>query len=195
MPYSEVMPLLVTGKYSIKLLDDKNPDGGFLLFKLSQKAIEEQLAKLPQPRPSSAFTTGAQLDNFNMFAMSGKRYRLKDLKGKVVVLNFWFIDCPPCRAEMPDLNELVDSYKGREDVVFLGVALDKGVDLNRFLKQTPFNYTIIDDGRSIAQQYNVTSYPTHVVVDKEGKIIFHTSGLAMNTVDWVRRSIKGALAE
>jgi thiol-disulfide isomerase/thioredoxin len=61
---------------------------------------------------------GCEAPEFDVVAVDGKRLKLSALKGKVVVLNFWFIGCAPCIAELPALNKLVDEYKG-EDVVFI----------------------------------------------------------------------------
>ena len=54
-------------------------------------------------------------------------------------MNFWFINCPPCRAEIPELNKLVDSFKTNDKVVFIAVALDDKQSLETFLEQSPFN--------------------------------------------------------
>ena len=126
--------------------------------------------------------------------MHGTKYQLKQLIGKVVVLNFWFINCPPCRQEIPDLNDMVDSYKDNKDVVFIAIALDQRYDLEQFLKTSPYHYNIIDNGRYIASQYGVTLYPTHVVIDRTGKVLFHTSGLSGGTIPWLKKSIASALA-
>jgi hypothetical protein len=57
----------------------------------------EYLAKLPPPDPSPFFTTGQALAPFKLRDLSGRKYDSKELAGKIVVLNFWFIGCPPCR--------------------------------------------------------------------------------------------------
>ena len=184
--------LLTSGKYGIKLM----PDGKTaLISKLSEGETNTRLLKLPKPVESKFFRTGEKIPSFKETDMNGNKYSLKELAGKIVVLNFWFINCPPCRKEIPDLNEVVESFKDNKDVVFIAVALDEKRDIQDFLKANPFTYSIIDNGRYIAQRYNVTSYPTHVVLDRQGKVAFHTSGLAMNTVLWVKKSIEAALNE
>ena len=57
----------------------------------------------------------------------------------------------------------------------------------------PFEYGIVDGGSYVASQYGINLFPTHVVVDKEGKIIFHTSGYGMGTVPWLKKVIQDAL--
>lgn len=103
--------------------------------------------------------------------LEGHAFKLEDLKGKVVVLNFWFIGCAPCRIEMPGLNEMVKDYQEKEkDVEFISFALDASDNLKEFLASNEFAYRVIPEAFDIANQYGVNSYPTHVIIDREGKI-------------------------
>jgi len=101
--------------------------------------------------------------------LDGREVSLAGLKGKVVVLNFWFVNCAPCRAEMPDLNKLVDSHRG-QNVVFLGVATDRADPIRDFLKKFPFKYEIVPEGTATANVFGVSVYPTHILIDKAGNI-------------------------
>jgi len=184
--------LLASGKYGVRISPDQK---NALISKLSEEEINNRLLKLPKPAESKFFRTGDKIASFKETDMYGNRYSLKELTGKVVVLNFWFINCPPCRKEIPDLNELVGSFKNNKDVVFIAVALDQKSDLQDFLKKNPFIYNIIDNGRYIAEKYNINLYPTHVVLDRQGKVVFHASGLAMNTVSWIKKSVESSLSE
>lgn len=93
-----------------------------------------------------------------------------ELKNKHVFVKFWFIDCAPCVAEMPELNKIVDEYKDREDVAFISFAIDEAESLEVFLKERPFKYQTISyhDVPEI-DSLNITSFPTHLYV-KENKI-------------------------
>lgn len=183
--------LMATGKYSLRISKDRTT--AFLVM-LSDAELEKRLAMLPKPPESKFFTTGKKITSFSERDMNGNKFVLKDLQGKVVVLNFWFINCPPCRMEIPQLNELVVSYRQNPDVVFIAIALDEKYEIQEFLKANPFLYHIIDGGRYIASQYGITLYPTHVVLDKEGKAVFHSSGLSRGTVPWIKKSIDASLA-
>jgi len=111
---------------------------------------------------------------FNLTSLDGKKFELASLRGKVVVLNFWFTGCEPCIAEMPKLNELVKKFKN-DEVVFIAPTWDKETALPAFLKKYPFKYNIVANaGDLIINTYsdgteNVVM-PTHIVIDKEGKI-------------------------
>lgn len=197
-PYAIWQKLLQTGSYAIKPNGTANTTTTeFLLYKLTEeekatakKKNAELSAKLPKPRTSDAFREGDKFRFDKMKDLAGIKYDFKKDTGKVVVFNFWFINCPPCKKEIPELNELVEKYKENKDIVFIAIALDDAYALKDFLKYTPFNYSIIPDGRFYAQKYGIKSYPTHVIVGKDGLIKFSTIGLARNTVYWVDKTIK-----
>lgn len=158
---------------------------------LRLKKVEEER----KPAESKYFTNGEDFKYFSSRDIYGKRFKAGDLKGKVLVLNFWFIGCPPCRREIPDLNGLVKQFANNKDVVFLAVALDGAISLENFLNKTPFHYSIIDDGRDIAHQYGIKSYPTSVVIDKMGKVRFHSSGYWASNPYWIKKTIEESTAE
>lgn len=117
----------------------------------------------------SAVKTGVPAPAFNVVSLDGTPLQLADLRGQVVVLNFWFIACPPCRVEIPKLNQLVEEYQGA-NVVFIAFSPDSEEELREFQKTTRFDYHIIPDSTPVAQQYGVTGAPTHILIDREGII-------------------------
>lgn len=106
---------------------------------------------------------------FSVTDIDGNTYSLEELKGKVVVLNFWFIGCAPCRIEIPGLNEMIKHYD-KEQVVFIAFALDGKEELKKFLAESPFDYQIIPEAFAQADAYKVQGYPTHVILDKRGNV-------------------------
>ncbi|HMS42519.1 MAG TPA: TlpA disulfide reductase family protein [Pyrinomonadaceae bacterium] len=127
--------------------------------------------------------------------IDGKIVNTADLRGKVIVLNLWFINCPNCLQEIKMLNEIVDEYKGK-DVVFLGLATNNKTELQRFVKKNPFKYQIIPDvaafmltnyGDQKNGVYNL-GFPTHVVIDREGYIVMKMQGI--KGVDAVKKELK-----
>lgn len=113
---------------------------------------------------------------FSTADMDGNIVDLKSLKGKVVVLNFWFTRCNPCVEEMPELNSLVKQYKNNEDVVFLALTFDDKATVSAFLKKNAFDYTILPDSKSIVDDYIVMGYPSNLVLDKKGDIQYQSMG-------------------
>jgi len=186
IPYNIWSRLMITGRYKIKSQKD-SPE--FIIYRLSDEEYERALETLPKPKESNFFRTGGNFSHFKTTDINDNKVNTKNLAGKIIVLNFWFINCPPCIMEMPELNKLAETYKSDSSVVFFAIALDKKDDLEQFLKNTRFGYTIIDNGRYIADQYRITSYPTNVIIDQNGKVYFHSSGLSTSTVHWLKKSI------
>lgn len=110
--------------------------------------------------------------------------KLSDLKGKVVILDFWATWCPPCRKGVPDLVELKKEYKDK-GVEIVGISLDaitrNGTtvnDVGPFMKSYKINYPIVRGDQNIVYSFgNINSIPTTFVLDKEGRVIAKYAGL------------------
>ena len=120
---------------------------------------------------------------FTVQDMDGKEYSLESLRGKVVVLNFWFVECRPCIMEMPRLNELVEKYQDRDDVIFLAIATNPKEKVEKLLKKHAFNYQIIPDREDLIEAYEVTGFPRHIVIDQDSRIAFSTLGALIDRID------------
>lgn len=129
---------------------------------------------------------------FSGASLDGNKLDLTALKGKVVVLNFWFIGCGPCRAEIPGLNQLVKEFKGK-DVIFIAFASDEETELREFLKTRPFDYQIVAKGFDVSEDYQVTSWPTHVIIDREGNVASRLIGGSENRHKELRKLIERVL--
>ncbi len=190
LPYAIWNQLLITGRYKIKQEKPGDPNTAFIIARMSEEEYERKLANMPKPADSKYFKTGARFTHFRTTDINGNKINTKALSGKILVINFWFINCPPCRNEIPGLNRLSEQYKGDSSVVFLAIALDQKYELKEFLKTHPFGYTVIDDGRSVSSQYGINGYPTNVVVSPEGNVAFHATGYALNTVPWIKKTVE-----
>ncbi len=114
---------------------------------------------------------GKPIPDFNFTDIDGNKYDSINIKGKVVVLKFWFIGCAPCVAEMPDLNTLVTKYKN-DSILFLSLAFDKKERIQKFLATNLFNYKVVSGQKNyIVNTLNVQIYPTHIIINKEGLVI------------------------
>lgn len=136
------------------------------------------LAQKPGDKPAAPTLFATTLD--------GKNIDSADLKGKVVVLNLWFINCPNCVQEIKLLNELVDEYKDNKDVVFLAPAVSSAKELEPFLKKHPFKYQVIPSAMNIIlgkfgtvdKNGQISSpFPMHFVVDRAGVITLKMEGI------------------
>ena len=109
---------------------------------------------------------------FSVQTLDGKVLRSADLKGKVVILNFWATWCPPCRAEIPDLVALQDKY--RDQVVVLGISMDEGAaeDVRQFAEKFQVNYPVVMATPAIYQAFpGMSSLPTSLIVDRDGMVV------------------------
>ena len=123
--------------------------------------------------------------DFDLVDQYGNRQQLSSYKGKVVFLNFWATWCPPCRAEMPDIQKLYEYYEDHpeENVVILGVAepgngqeqSEEGV--RKFLEDNGYSYPVAFDteGRTF-MNYAIMSIPTTYMIDKNGNMFGYVSG-------------------
>lgn len=118
----------------------------------------------------------AEAPDFELADTLGEDWRLSDLVGKAVVLNYWATWCGPCRAELPHYAELAESYADREDVVFLAITTD--ADRSRatdFLKEHGYEFTTLFDEGS-ATDFNVTGIPATIVIGPAGRIQYRSGG-------------------
>lgn len=174
------------------LTKDKISNNTYLIYRLSDDFYNKMVAKDPMPKQSDFFKTGQDFA-LNETDINGNKLRSKDLKGKVLVINYWFIGCKPCRMEMPELNELVKEYKDSSNVKFIAISLDDRAAIKDFLKLIPFNYQIVADGTQAAHKYGIHLYPTHVIVGGDGKVYFHTVSSPRQLFYWMRKTINELL--
>src|SRR4029079_4187876 len=101
----------------------------------------------------------------------GETFDLASLKGKVVLLDFWATWCGPCRKEMPTMEKIHQELKGQGLVV---LGLDVGEDretVEKFLRTEKVSYPIVlTKGSDVDLSFEVSAYPTYVLIDREGKI-------------------------
>jgi cytochrome c biogenesis protein CcmG/thiol:disulfide interchange protein DsbE len=101
---------------------------------------------------------------------SGK-LSLASLRGKVVVLNFWWSNCPPCVQEAPVLERQWRAWKGK-DVVFLGVdEQDLRGPALKFMRRFGITYPIVSDNLALTGHYGVTGYPETFFIDRRGRVV------------------------
>ncbi|CCL27280.1 Putative cytochrome C assembly protein [Clostridioides difficile T11] len=113
--------------------------------------------------------------DFTLTDQYGKTHKLSDYEGKVVFLNFWATWCPPCKEEMPYIEQLYKDYnKNNDDVVILGVASPNlGREGSRehvvnFLKDQGYTFPVVlDEDGALAYQYGINAFPTTFIIDKE----------------------------
>lgn len=129
----------------------------------SQKADEERRTKM-------LAMIGKAAPDFKLQDIDHVYHTLSSLKGKVVVLNFWFTQCSPCIQEMPELNQLRSRFKDATDVVFFALTFEKQAMVRSWLAGHQFDYTVLTDATSVNSSFGITTWPTNMIIDKQGTI-------------------------
>jgi len=110
---------------------------------------------------------------FVLSDVSGASHHLSDYRGKIVVLNFWATWCPECREEMPSLKMFAQTF-GKNDVAVLSISVDRNSDdLKRYLAAFPVSFPVLrdDSGDVFVRTYTLTTLPSTIIVDREGRVI------------------------
>jgi peroxiredoxin len=109
--------------------------------------------------------------DFTLTDLQGKSWTLSDLRGKVVVVNFWATWCPPCRKEMPDLEALYNRFKS-EGLVVLAISDEEAAKVRPFVAERHVTYPILlDPGRRVNDLFQVEGIPKTFVYDRNGKLV------------------------
>lgn len=126
---------------------------------------------------------GSTTPQLELALLDGEYLRLSDLKGKVVVLNFWASWCPPCRWEMPAFEQVWREYKN-QDVMFVGIAVsDAEEDARAFVDTAGVSYPIgLDTTGEFTRNYRVKTLPTTILIDRAGTETRKMSNVANETV-------------
>lgn len=120
--------------------------------------------------PAAAEESGPQAPDFTLESLDGGTVALADLRGKVVVLDFWATWCPPCEFQIPILNE-VHAKLGQE-VAILGISVDtEGPDkVREYLQKHPAEYPILMGSESLARKFGAPGFPSLILVDPQGRV-------------------------
>ncbi|MFZ3339579.1 MAG: TlpA disulfide reductase family protein [Terriglobales bacterium] len=108
---------------------------------------------------------------FSLKDLNGKTWTFSDLRGKVVLVNFWATWCPPCRKEMPDLEALYQRF-GPQGLVILGISDEEASKVEPFIRERKVTFPILlDPGRKVNEMFIVEGIPKSFVYDRDGKLV------------------------
>ncbi|MBK5240979.1 TlpA disulfide reductase family protein [Clostridium sp.] len=177
-----ILPLLIVLVFGISIYTvtnyNKNKAKDLALTKVENseennttKSAESTTEKEPTPDKSTVLDKTPALD-FKLKDLNGKEVSLSDFKGKKVFLNFWASWCPPCKAEMPDIEKLYNETKN-SDLIILAVNLGENKsDVTSFINDNKYSFPVLlDSDQNVAAQYNIQYIPTSFFINAEGNII------------------------
>jgi peroxiredoxin len=152
-PNSAFIELASLVRYEHMKADSENPQ-----FTEAMSRLESDDAK----RQSADFTLND---------LQGKAWHLRDLQGKVVLVNFWATWCPPCRKEMPDLQALYDKYKD-QGLVVLSISDEESGKVAPFIADRKITYPVLlDPGDRVSETFIIAGIPKSFVYDRSGKLV------------------------
>jgi thiol-disulfide isomerase/thioredoxin len=149
-----------------------------------RRSMVEDIAAL------QAETANRPAPDWTLTTQDGRKLSLKDLRGKVVFLNFWASWCPPCREEMPSMENLARKYKDR-DLVMVAISQDTDQEqmngfLGRFMPDGKYTMHIpLDPDGDVARAYGTQLLPETYIIDREGQIVARF----VNKYDWNRDEV------
>jgi thiol-disulfide isomerase/thioredoxin len=170
----EFLKNLITGFYVPLKLKSKDSLIYYKLFRLDKIAVDE-IRKTIIASSSHSYDLfkmeGKYFPTFNFTDLKGEVFNNENTKGKFVILKCWFVGCHACIAEFPELNNLVEKYQNRNDIIFISLALDSQENLDQFLINKPFKFAVIPSQEEyITKILNISQYPTLFIIDKNGVI-------------------------
>jgi peroxiredoxin len=152
-PYIE-LATLVRYEHVVVSLDDKNNEQ----FRAATARLEADDRKREHP-------------DFTLKDLSGKSWAFSELRGKVVLVNFWATWCPPCRKEMPDLESLYRRF-GSKGLVVLGISDEERAKVEPFVRDRQISFPVLlDPGRKVNEMFVVEGIPKSLVYDRDGKLV------------------------
>jgi thiol-disulfide isomerase/thioredoxin len=134
--------------------------------------------------------------DFTLKSRDGKNVRLSDLRGQVVMLNFWASWCGPCRQEMPLLDDMAKRY-GRAGFTLLGVNVEQDSAAGeKYLQDTPVGFPILWDPTSLVSKlYNIDAMPSTVMIDRDGNMRYLHRGYKPGYENDYKKQIKELIRE
>ena len=146
--------------------DTKTPQEQVASAQGGQEEADKPPVALGKPAPA-----------FEVTSVDGKKTKLSDMKGKIVLIDFWATWCPPCRKGLPETQKSFDKYADKGLAVMAISAEDKAT-VTPFLKENSYTFPTYIDGEGKANTaYGITGIPTIAVIDREGKLIAYMIGL------------------
>ena len=131
------------------------------------------LARVNAQEKETLVKVGDDVPEFVVEMFDGQKINIKDLKGKIVLINFWATWCPPCQEELKRVQkEIIDRFKGK-DFVFLAISREESKEqVKKFQERNGYTFPMgLDPERKIYSKFATATIPRNFIIDKKGKIV------------------------
>ena len=131
------------------------------------------LARVNAQEKVTLVKVGDDVPEFVVEMFDGQKINIKDLKGKIVLINFWAPWCPPCQEELKRVQkEIIDRFKGK-DFVFLAISREESKEqVKKFRERNGYTFPMgLDPERKIYSKFATATIPRNFIIDKKGKIV------------------------
>ena len=156
------------------IVNGRAPAGTFDFVPPDNADLVQQLGPT---QASVSRIVGKPAKDFTLNDLSGRTFRFEELRGKVVLLNFWATWCKPCRIDLPYIEAMHREFSTR-GLAVLGVNSEPGSVAARFFAEQGYSFpSLVDGEEQVALQYSVQSLPTTVVIDRDGNISGYLVGI------------------
>jgi peroxiredoxin len=192
LEFSTFTELMHSGEWMINPVFNDIGEMLYIQLKIATEEEKKMMANMPKQGGVSEMI-GKSAPAFHMEDINGNSISSEEVKGKVIVLNFWFTACKPCIAEIPDLNEVYEKFEANENVIFASVTFNETKEVRSFLETYPLQYPVVANAREICNLFKVSRYPTNIVIDKKGNYFDILTGGSANIGRQISNSIQNAL--
>jgi len=157
----------------------------------------EGYEKRAYDEPGKLLAVGRLAPDWVLKTPDGKKVRLSDLRGNVVVMDFWATWCHPCKMAMPGVQRVHEKFKGRPVKAFgIDIWEREGASPADYMKSKDYTYTLLLNGDKVADDYRVSGIPSFYVIDPRGRVAYAASGFIPNRekelVGVIERALKGS---
>ena len=144
---------------------------------------------------SEEIVVSAENFNWSLKDSKGNIVNLQNYKGKVLFINLWATWCPPCVGEMPEIQELYDTFKSNEDIAFLMISNEKVPKINHFVESKDYSFPVFSSQIEAPTVFGTNSIPTTFVVSKSGKMVIKEIGAANWGGEKMQKLVRDLLEE
>lgn len=143
-----------------------------------------------------ATNTSGPAPDFTLKSRSGENIKLSELRGQVVMINFWASWCGPCRQEMPILDQLYQRYEPM-GFTLLGVNVEEdSAAAEKVLREIPVSFPVLYDSKNqVSENYQVRAMPSTFLIDRDGKVRYLHKGYKPGYEDEYQQQVRELIRE